>query len=67
MCSASLKMDHSGSTKIFHKDLMKRHNLVDPKVNKKIQKTQEDIARYLKKVELVPKACTSNHPKSFLF
>ncbi|KNZ52478.1 uncharacterized protein VP01_3560g5 [Puccinia sorghi] len=45
-----------GSTKNFHKHLLKKHRLVDPKLNKKIDKTQADIAKYLLNGQMACKA-----------
>ena len=54
-CGTSLKKDWSGSTKNFHEHLLKRHKLVDPKLNKKIDETQADIAKYLMNGKITPK------------
>ncbi|KNZ49889.1 uncharacterized protein VP01_4715g1, partial [Puccinia sorghi] len=47
--------DWSGSTKNFHKHLLKVHKLVDPKSSKKIEKAQTDIAKWIKNANLVPR------------
>ncbi|KNZ51112.1 hypothetical protein VP01_408g1 [Puccinia sorghi] len=55
VCGASLMRDHSGSTKTFHEHLLKKHNLVDPKSNKKLHKTQTNISKLLNNAKLIPK------------
>ncbi|KNZ56923.1 uncharacterized protein VP01_2286g5 [Puccinia sorghi] len=56
-CCASLKKDWSGSTRNFHEYLLKKHNLVDHKLNQKLDKAQSDIRKFLKNNKLLPKAC----------
>ncbi|KNZ49445.1 hypothetical protein VP01_4g8 [Puccinia sorghi] len=54
ICGLVLKKDRSGSTKNFHKHLLKVHKLVDPKSSKKIEKVQTYIAKWIKNAKLVP-------------
>ena len=58
-CASVIKKDRSGSTKKFHKHLLKIHKLVDPKSCKKVEKAQTNIAKWIKNAKLLPKVSTS--------
>ncbi|KNZ57657.1 hypothetical protein VP01_2106g4 [Puccinia sorghi] len=47
-CGAYLKNHCLGSTKNFHKHLLKKHNLLEPKPTKKIDTTQSKTTKKLK-------------------
>ncbi|KNZ52341.1 uncharacterized protein VP01_360g4 [Puccinia sorghi] len=54
-CGSKLKKDQSGSTNNFHKHLLKIHHLVNPKLSQKIDKSQKDIAKWIKTSKFAPK------------
>ena len=57
ICGRTSRKDQSGSTKNFHEHLMRIHRLVDPKLGKKIDQAQADMAKYLKTAKISPKVC----------
>ena len=57
ICGRTSRKDQSGSTKNFHEHLMRIHRLVDPKLGKKIDQAQANMAKYLKTAKFLQKVC----------
>ncbi|KNZ50113.1 hypothetical protein VP01_4596g3 [Puccinia sorghi] len=53
-------------TKNFDEHLLKKHHLVNPKINKKVDKAQSDISKYLKNEKVLPKASINSFQFFFL-